>query len=824
MRTVVLASISTYARRYIAATLAVVIGVAFILVTAAVSSSTKSGLLAGVSEAYRGADVVVQGLSPDSAQSTLDAVADLGHASVNADASAPVSVDGVTVADEPDIGSVATESSLRWQDLAAGRYPTRPGEVLADAADAATNQVSVGDELVIDAGAKDIRVTVTGLAEASLTQLSASLYVLWPDMRELGDRVAVTDVVVGGTDVGAVEGAGLPKYAEAVSADEHLRDLAADVTREVDTAAAMLLLFAGIALFVSVLVIANTFTVLLAQRLRDFALLRCVGATRKQVLRSVRREALVIGVLASTLGVLVGLVLGRGFVATASHFIEALPTGDVSVSWVWIAVAWAVGVLVTLVASLLPARRSTAINPLAALRPQEGVDVRTSAGLQRLGLGVVLLAFGGAMLVFSMVNHVLLVMIGGGFLTFFGVLLFGPVLVPACVRVAGLLTGRVFGVPGRLATSNAVRNPRRTAATAASLLVGTTLITGMVTGMSTIRGSVENEMDVEYPLDVTLTSAQPFDAGPLRQVRAIDGIQKAIPVEAATARIGQGGKRLGELTVLGVPDDRSVLRGEPRFAAPSPGTVYVSWDQVSDLGLDPGAPSTLTVGSRRLELRTVPTFGFMGTALVSPEVLDRLAAPAADQSSAQLSARASTRAIWALASDDVDAEATQGALNAVAKSTGAELGGGMSKRAYVELQLNIMVVAVLALLGIALVIALIGIGNTLGLSVLERTREHALLRAMGLTRGQLRGTLAVEAVLLATVTSVIGVALGTIYAFVGVKAVLGEVLGETGVSLHVPVGQLLLVVLVAALAGLAACVLPARNAARVTPAAGLAVE
>ncbi len=824
MRTVVLASISTYARRYIAATLAVVIGVAFILVTAAVSSSTKSGLLAGVSEAYRGADVVVQGLSPDAAQSTLDAVADLGPASVNADASAPVSVDGVTVADEPDIGSVATESSLRWQDLAAGRYPTRPGEVLADAADAATNQVSVGDELVIDAGAKDMRVTVTGLAEASLTQLSASLYVLWPDMRELGDRVAVTDVVVGGTDVGAVEGAGLPKFAEAVSADEHLRDLAADVTREVDTVAAMLLLFAGIALFVSVLVIANTFTVLLAQRLRDFALLRCVGATRKQVLRSVRREALVIGVLASTLGVLVGLVLGRGFVATASHFIDALPTGDVSVSWVWIAVAWAVGVLVTLVASLLPARRSTAINPLAALRPQEGVDLRTSAGLQRLGLGGVLLAFGGAMLVFSMVNHVLLVMIGGGFLSFFGVLLFGPVLVPACVRVAGLVTGRVFGAPGRLATSNAVRNPRRTAATAASLLVGTTLITGMVTGMSTIRGSVENEMDVEYPLDVTLTSAQPFDAGPLRQVRAIDGIKKAIPVKAATARIGQGGKRLGELTVLGVPDDRSVLRGEPRFAAPAPGTVYVSWDQVSDLGLDPGAPSTLTVGSRRLELRTVPTFGFKGTALVSPEVLDRLAAPAADRSSAQLSARASTRAIWALASDDVDAEATQGALNAVAKSTGAELGGGMSKRAYVDLQLNIMVVAVLALLGVALVIALIGIGNTLGLSVLERTREHALLRAMGLTRGQLRGTLAVEAVLLATVTSVIGVALGTIYAFVGVKAVLGEVLGETGVSLHVPVGQLLLVVLVAALAGLAACVLPARNAARVTPAAGLAVE
>jgi putative ABC transport system permease protein len=198
--------------------------------------------------------------------------------------------------------------------------------------------------------------------------------------------------------------------------------------------------------------------------------------------------------------------------------------------------------------------------------------------------------------------------------------------------------------------------------------------------------------------------------------------------------------------------------------------------------------------------------------LVSPDVLRRLAG-----------SDTQTLAIWARTAADVDSKAAAEALGTLATANRADLGGGMENRSYVNLQLNILVLVSLGLLAVALLIALIGIANTLGLSVLERTREHALLRAMGLTRGQLRGTLAVEAVLLATVTSVIGVLLGSAYAFVGVQAVLGGVLGETGVSLHVPIGQLLLVVLGAAVAGLAACVLPARTAARVVPAAGLSV-
>jgi putative ABC transport system permease protein len=320
-------------------------------------------------------------------------------------------------------------------------------------------------------------------------------------------------------------------------------------------------------------------------------------------------------------------------------------------------------------------------------------------------------------------------------------------------------------------------------------------------------------MDQEYPIDVSLTSAAALPAGTADRLRAVKGIDQVVSVSATQARVSQGRKAGGEIPVLGVPEDTSLLRGTHAFAHPRPDTAYVAWDTISDLGLDPGGRLTLKVGAHRETLRISPTYAVKGTVLVAPTLLDELSG-----------GHALTRSVWARTSDDVDAEEAQVALKSLAKSAGADLGGGMANRAYVDLQLDIMVVAVLALLGIALVIALIGIGNTLGLSVLERKREHAMLRALGLTRTQLRGTLAVEAVLLAAVTSVIGVALGSLYAFIGVKAVLEEALGETGVSIHVPVGQLLLVVVVASLAGLAACVLPARNAARITPAAGLAVE
>lgn len=816
MRTVMLASVRVHARRYVAAVLAVVAGVSFIVVTAAVSSATRTGMLADLSASYDGAGVVVGLSGADDVARSLTALEDVGPAAVNAKAYVPIAAGGRTLTAGSSVGTLSSAPSLRWQHLDRGRYPIRPDEVLADAAAAKDNRLRIGDALLLGDGEQQVRVTITGLAARSTGELAAPIYLTWPSLRGLGDSALVQNVVVGGgaspREVrSALEAAGVQDQTTE-SAEDYLQARAKSITRDVDVISLMLLVFASIALFVSILVIANTFTLLLAQRLGDFALLRCVGATRKQVLRSVRQEALLVGVVSATAGVLVGLGLGRLLVATMDRFVPALPTGAADVSWRWLVGSWLVGVLVTLAASVLPARRGTRMSPLQALAPLESVDVRNRAGALRIALAAALVMVGTGLLLWSTVAHSLLTMVAGGFVSFFGVLLLGPVLVPACVRFAGLVTGRVFGVPGRLAASNAVRNPRRTAATAASLLVGTTLMTGMVTGIATVSGSVERELDAEYPLDVTLSSTAPIPGTALAAVRTVDGITRAAAVQGTTAVLSQRGRGLGDLSVLGVPADRSVLRGTPDFARPGASTVYVPWDTISRAGIDTEKALTLTVGGRRLDLGVTGFAGLKGTALVSPEVAQRLGGNALE-----------TRAIWARASDRVDAGAAAESLDTLASTLRAELGGGMPNRSYVGLQLRIVVLVSVGLLGVALLIALLGIGNTLGLSVLERTREHALLRAMGLTRGQLRGTLAVEAVLLAAVTSVIGVLLGSAYAFVGVQAMLGGVLAETGVSLQVPVGQLLLVIVGAGAAGLAACVLPARNAARVTPAAGLSV-
>jgi putative ABC transport system permease protein len=209
-----------------------------------------------------------------------------------------------------------------------------------------------------------------------------------------------------------------------------------------------------------------------------------------------------------------------------------------------------------------------------------------------------------------------------------------------------------------------------------------------------------------------------------------------------------------------------------------------------------------------LEVRVADGIG--DVAVVAPETLDGLVTSTAE------------RALWIRADDGADAEDLTGALAALARATDTEAAGGFPDRAWVDLQLDVMLGAVLAMLAVGVVIAVVGVGSTLGLSVLERTREHALLRALGLTRRRLRFTLSAEAVLLAGVAGVLGAALGTVYAWIGVEAVVGEAIDQ--VALVVPWAQVVLVALAAAAAGLLAGVLPSRRAAKVSPAAGLAAD
>jgi putative ABC transport system permease protein len=808
MRTVLVASLRTHGRRHLAAAVAVVIGVSFVVTVGALSSATRAGLVSGVDLPYRQADVVVSGVDGEEAAGLVDRARQQGdRAAVIGWALLAVSDETGLLADRADVGAIADDPAQRWQTLEDGRLPRSRGEAVADVNAAKATGVGIGDRLEVGRGTRARDVTVVGLVDSPSFTAGASLYLLWDDLAPWAAGLTVVGVAYDGVGSVGQQVASLEEatHATVQSRDDFLDDRIDSASHRAQVLAVVLLLFAAVALFVSVLVIANTFSIVFAQRSRDIALLRCVGATRRQVLRSVRLEALCLGLVASVLGLLVGAGVGRGLVALTHRLSPTAALGEVSLSPAWLAGGLAVGLVVTLVASWLPIRRVVTVSPLTALRPDQAVDVRSAGGRVRIALGLALLAGGVVLLALAVGATSAPVMVAGGTATFSGVLLLGPLLVPALIRAAGVPLGRLMGATGRLATGNAVRHPRRTAATTASLLVGVTLTTAVLTGLASSRGAVDDEMASQHPLDVVLTSSDTdLPAALLDEVAATDDVAGAVTVAGATGRVAG----LGELPVLAAPADADrVARGDGAFVRPGPGEVFVPDDALA-AGQDAGDRVTVTVGgtARELTLRTGEGWGT--AAVVAPATL------------AALTGHALPRAIWVRAGDGADPEDLAGDLEALVTTDDLELTNGLAARAAVDLQLDVLTASVAALLGIAVVIALIGIGNTLGLSVLERGREHALLRALGLTRRQLRGMLAAEAVLLSVVATLLGTLLGVTFAWVGVQAMVRPLVPEAPIIL--PGSQLALVVVVAAAAGLLACLLPARRAARTVPAAGLA--
>lgn len=811
MRTVLLASMRRNTRRYVAATVAVVIGVAFIVVTNALASAAKDGMTSGVDAPFEHADVVVTDIDGAQAAQVL-ALAEQEDASaaVLGWAWLPVSRDGTELGNGADVGALARDDAQRWQELVDGRFPTADDEAVVDANAAKSNDVGIGDVLTIGTGRDALEVEVVGTVDSPSSMVWSAVYLTQDAQARWLETSTINSVAWRGP--GSVDEQVESLQAEfpdarVLTVDDFVVEQQEVATNGVDVIAIVLLLFAAIAIGTSVMVIANTFSILFAQRTRDFALLRCVGATRRQVLRSIRLEALALGLASSVLGLAVGTGVGLGAVALVRQLWPSARLGEVAFSPTWFAGAFLVGTLVTLVAAWLPTRRATRVSPLAALRPDTGVDVRTASGRVRVAFGVVLVVAGVLAMAAAVVGTAVPLMVVGGGATFFGVVVLGPTIVPALVRAAGTLPARLFGSAGRLATSNAVRNPRRTAATTASLLVGVTLTTAVLTGLASGRSIIDEEMATDHPLDasVSATGAEGLDADLLDRVRELPAVEQAAELPGTVARVDHG---VGDLTVVAPGDVGPLLRSDPDFAAPRAGEIHVPL-AVLEGGAVPRRV-TVRVGERSRTLRVQAGEDWGTVAVVAPGTL------------AALDASPVPAAIWIRADLGTDPEDFSGDLTALAVASDGEVDSALGKWAFVDLQLDVLTGAVVGLLGIAIVIALVGIANTLGLSVLERARENALLRALGLTRRQLRATLATEAVLLSVVATLLGTALGVGFAWVGARTMLAAFVEE--VSLTLPLGQLAAVVLVSAAAGLLACVLPARRAARTAPAAGLTLD
>ncbi|WP_233498604.1 ABC transporter permease [Blastococcus sp. TF02A-26] len=813
---VITAGLRAHAARLVASTIAIVIAVGFVVATLTIGATTRSTVLEAVGARYVSADVVVTGIQdPAGLDADVAGLPGVGAVDLATSTSVQAVVPGRSGAQFLLVDSVAEDPALRWQQLAEGALPDRPGEVAvservgADVGDVLT--VATYDEEgredasqatvvgVVDLGG-DPSAGINGRAFVTPEQVAA-----WGGLGPSELRIAAAD----GTDpdslVADVRAALADRDVEVRTGEEQAEQEAASVTGDAEILTTVLLVFGAVALLVAGLVIANTFAVLLAQRTRELALLRCIGATSRQVRRSVLAEAAATGLGASVLGVGAGIglaVLASALVGTDSP----VPLAGVEVPLSAVVLGLVVGTGTTLLAALAPARAATRIAPLAALRPLDPAPLRSRGGLLRLAAGLLLLVPGVLLMAGGVVGGEILFSVGGGALSFLGVVLLAQRAVPPVVAAAGRLV-RSGGVTARLAGGNATRNPRRTAATATALLIGVTLTTAMVVGAASTRATAQAELTAQYPTDVVVTgnTEDGVPASLAERLAAVDGVRAAAGLQAG----GVTGPDGYEGWTLGVDPAAAagVLRSTGDLPLPAEGTAVLPWWTVEGWGVEDGGRVTLTgddgprtftvaLGDTDYPLLTVGDL----TALDPDAVADT---------------------VWLRLDDGVDPAAVVDEVTDVAGSIvpTAAVTGLASERAALDEVLDVLLLVVTGLLGVAVLIALIGVGNTLALSVVERRQENGLLRALGLTRGQVRGLLAWEATLVAGVAAVLGVVLGAGYGLVGVASLLGD---QGELVLSFPWLQVGAIVVVATVAGLLASVLPARRAARTPPVAALA--
>jgi putative ABC transport system permease protein len=815
------ASLRLHGRRYVAAGAAIILGVGFCAATLVLTAATKKGLGDALVIQYSKADVIAR---PESRALTADdlrrveSLPSMGSATSWGSGGAEVSWEQGSAETYVEIGEVAP-AALRWQSLESGRFPTADTEVVLDAGLAADEGISVGDTLHVAVQRNPLIVDVVGLTtEVKGVDYAPQVFV--------ADGVFDQWLDVGGSDellVTTAEGTSAVELARdlrgldlglAVETAEQARiDATSGMTGDVDILGLMLQAFVAIALIVMGLVIANTFSIMLAQRSRDLALLRCVGAERRQVFAMVVLEALALGVIAAALGTAAGVGLAAVIVAIVNQSSLPVPMSVGFPSLVNIAVPATVGIVVTVVASLGPARRATRVSPLSALRPADPVTAVSRAGIVRMVFGLVVAGLGIAIMLAAISRTSLLIGVAGGAVSFLGVLALTPLIVPAILRVIGVLRRLLprklrGGVPVGLSIVNSLRNPRRTAATASALLIGVTLIATLAVGASSMSASASTAIDHNNPIDVTIGGDGPLPPGLTDKVRQVSSLDGVVEISGTTAT-----SRRSEVNVAAVsPADAStVVRDRDLREAFESGRAVVPLEYawMPSQGRKPTIKLVGTDGV--VTLRADFVGSDLGAVMVPASALTELGGEVAPI------------ALWLSVKDDADARSLVSDLDeaVTASGGGVDLSSDYLVRSSLDRALDIMLIVASALLGMAVLIALVGVGNTLSLSVIERSREHAVLRALGLTKGQQRLMLASEATLMALAAALLGVALGVGFGWAGTVTAISEVTDQSAV-LDIPWQRLAVIVAIAVLAGLVASVVPSRRATQISPAAALA--
>ncbi|WP_194921867.1 ABC transporter permease [Catenulispora rubra] len=725
-----------------------------------------------------------------------------------------------------------TDAKLGYFDFTAGHAPAAATDLALDKATADDRHFALGDQVtVVDHGDQRETFRLVGIFDTSTDKTYAGESVVGFDtataLRVTGsagyDQIAVRakagvgqdQLVTELKDLPVLDGSGATFYTGAQLQTE----LANQATGYTSGFGTFLLVFAIIAALVSALVIQNTFQILVAQRARELALLRCVGATRRQVFGSTLIEALVFGVLASVAGFFTGIGLSKGLSALLNAVGLNMPTDHLVVNGNAALYSIGLGVLLTLGSAVLPARAATRVAPVQALSAQLGeTRVTRKAGRVRVTVGLLLAAAGIAVGYLGMQtqdrSQGFMILTVGAMVTFVGVLALGPVIASPVIRALGWLPGKALGPTARLATANAGRNPRRVAATTAALTIGITLVTMFTVVTASIKASATDSIRQHFPFDYQVV-ADPDRSVPADAVAKLKALPQLSTVAAEyNGKVTLNGKseQAGAIDAVGYHTLINPIMKQGSISDVVPGTVAVQENQLAALHTAVGQTVTATAADgRTVSLKVVATYqdsgiGMPDTAVSVPDFQKLLPSQGPDT-------------VSMLAKPGVTLAATRAAIEATVDSDPLLTVNSVADyKNQLNSSLNQILALFTAMLGLAILIALIGIANTLSLSVLERTRESALLRALGLTKQQLRRMLMLEAMLMA----VLGVSLGIVMGGGFGWALVHLVAKATGVgSLAIPYTQLLIYVVAGALAGVLAAVIPARRAARQTVAAAI---
>jgi putative ABC transport system permease protein len=819
--------------------LAIVLGVTFIAGTFVLTDTLHNTFYSLIGNIYQKIDFQVRGVAQFQTSDAANAVRNplpepilTGVRAVPGVQAAEGSVTGyaqflsrdgkaISTGGEPTIGD-SFDPNPRISDLriVEGKPPSGPDDVVMDAGTAKKYHFAVGQEVrVLFSSGLSRNFTITGIARfgtannlAGVTFAAFTLPTAQVAFGDVGKLDTINIVAKPGADKGAVR-AGiakvLPKDAEVVTGQTVLNEQTSSINKSLSFFSTALLVFAFIALFVGGFTIFNTFSITVGQRTRELALLRVVGASRRQVFRSVMAEAAIVGVVSSVAGIALGVLAAVGLENLMSGLGYTLPSGPLVFEARTAIVGLAVGTGVTVVSAIGPARRAVRIPPVAAMSERQDVgDVSSSRRFVMGGgvglLGVVMLAVGLAAPEVALVG-------AGAACVFIGVAMLAPAVARPLSGVIGRPLAKMLGVAGRLGRENSMRSPRRTAQTASALMVGIALVSAMAVFGSSVSNSATSSVDQAIKADLIVTGtnagAGSFGRALAKRLTSLPGVTASLVGYGGQFEIRRSLETLKGVSTAGLSQTVALHMKAGSTKALSAGELLVDSGTAKSDHLSVG--DTVRVKFALTGASTMRIGGIYKTnALVGSYVVGdafymahyRQPLPGAVLLKTNATARVQNEV------DHVLSRYPTVQVQTRAQFENAQISS-----------VNQLLSLIYALLALAVLIALIGVVNTLMLSVFERTREIGLLRAVGMKRRQVRSMVRSESVVLSVFGALIGIVVGTC---MGIALVSALQLTTTAV----PVPSLVVFLVLAGILGLVAATWPARRAAKLDVLAAIASE